>query len=302
MGNIHELLRKHGLEEARKLLPNRTKNDLFCMNAAYEVLTDEISDMGLAHTGFAFTALPHRKTSLNIWRRESGNVKLLIEGGIDENDAPIGLPYGAMARMILLYLQTQAVRNQSRQVELGSNMNKWLSAMGISVGGKTYKLVKEQSYRISRCRLTFFTQAEGAKMVSNGAFVRDAIVSDADIDGKDWKEMVTLDEAFYESLIKHPLPLREIAIKQISGKSKALDIYIWLAYRLHALVDKVQISWTALKNQFGTDYKSVALFRSDFIDPLRLALAVYPEAQVEWDDKFGLTLYPSPSPVTKQIT
>jgi hypothetical protein len=39
--------------------------------------------------------------------------------------------------MILLYLQTQAVRTRSREIELGASMNAWLTAMDIPVGGKT---------------------------------------------------------------------------------------------------------------------------------------------------------------------
>jgi len=38
---------------------------------------------------------------------------------------------------------------------------------------------------------------------------------------------VRLDEGFYQSLIDHPLPLREAAIRQISNRSMAIDLYIW---------------------------------------------------------------------------
>ena len=45
-------------------------------------------------------------------------VKLLVESGLDIKKQPIGVPYGSIARMILLYLQTQAVPTHSREVEL----------------------------------------------------------------------------------------------------------------------------------------------------------------------------------------
>lgn len=45
-----------------------------------------------------------------------------------------------------------------------------------------------------------------------------------------WQERVRLDEGFYQSLIEHPLPLREAAIRQISNRSMAIDLYVWLAY------------------------------------------------------------------------
>jgi RNA-directed DNA polymerase len=60
-----------------------------------------------------------------------------------------------MARLILLYLQTEAVRSNNPEVELGRSMHAWLARMGIPAGGKNYKLVSEQARRISACRLTF---------------------------------------------------------------------------------------------------------------------------------------------------
>jgi len=60
----------------------------------------------------------------------------------------------------------------------------------------------------------------------------------------------------------------------------SIDLYIWLAYRLHALRHPVEISWQSLHRQFGDGYKEVRFFRRDCLPALRLALAVYPEAKV----------------------
>ena len=163
--------------------------------------------------------------------------------------------------------------------------------------------MREQSHRISRCRLTFFRRAHGAELVTNGAFVRDAILPlnpELSQQGTLWQEKVRLDEGFYQSLIEHPLPLREAAIRQISNRSMAIDLYIWLAYRLHVLNAPVGISWPALHGQFGEGYREIRFFRRDVFAPLKLALAVYPEARVEFDEKKGLTLFPTPPPVSER--
>ena len=301
MGDVHQLLRTHGLEEARRL-SSLDKTERMCVEAAHAVLSDESGGVGIAHAGFAMAALPHRKTMDTVWERDGGPVKLLVESGLDINREPIGIPFGSIARMILLYLQTQAVRTRSREVELGASMNAWLTAMGIPIGGNTYKIVREQARRISRCRLTFFRRTANAELVSNGAFVRDAILP-LDPDANQyhlWQERVRLDEGFYQSLIEHPLPLREAAIREISNRSLTIDLYVWLAYRLHVLQAPVEVSWTALKAQFGQDYKELRFFRRDFIAPLRLALSVYPESRVEVDERQGLILYPSPPPVAEK--
>ena len=71
-----------------------------------------------------------------------------------------GVPYGARARMILLYLQTQAVRTGSREVALGRSMRDWMERMGLSVGGETVRSLREQASRISACSLKFFWEGD----------------------------------------------------------------------------------------------------------------------------------------------
>lgn len=303
MSKLHTLINHLGIEEARRQAMLEDKLQRICVDAAYEVISDEEQAIGIAHAGFAMASLPHKKINEAIWRREGGPIKLLVESGLDHKNQAIGIPYGSMARLILLYLQTQAVRTKSREVELGASMNAWLKAMGVSVGGKTYRSVRDQANRISRCRLTF-TQLNGnAELITNSAFVRDAIMPIATDNNQQmsfWREIVRLDEGFYESLIQHPLPLREVAIRQISNKSKAIDIYIWLAYRLHILNDPLTISWGNFKNQFGSEYKELRFFKKDIIAPLKIALAVYPEAHISLDEKTGITLYPSPPPIPEK--
>src|ERR1700733_398333 len=302
MGAIHQLILQRGVEEARKA-SSGDKIGRLCVEAAYEVLSDEHGRIGVAHAGFAMTALPHKRITDAVWERDGGQIKLLVESGLDIRKQPIGVAYGSIARMILLYLQTQAVRTRSREVELGASMNAWLTAMGIPIGGKTYQIVREQSRRISRCRLTFFRRSDTAEAVTNGAFVRDAILPlnpNAPEQLPLWQERVRLDEGFYQSLIEHPLPLREAAIRQISNRSMAIDLYVWLAYRLHVLSGPVEVGWPALRRQFGESYGELRFFRRDALPPLKLALAVYPEARVTVDEKSGLTLYPSPPPVPER--
>jgi hypothetical protein len=165
MGTVHQLILQRGIEGARKEASG-DKTDRLCVEAAYEVMADENGRVGIAHAGFAMTALPHKRIGDAVWERDGGNIKLLVESGLDIRKQPIGVPYGSIARMILLYLQTQAVRTRSREVELGASMNAWLTAMGIPIGGKTYQIVREQSRRISRCRLTFFRRSETAETVT----------------------------------------------------------------------------------------------------------------------------------------
>jgi hypothetical protein len=99
MGQIHQLILQQGLENARRLA-SLDKNDRICVEAAYEVMADEQGQIGIAHAGFAMAALPHKRTQDVVWERDSGQIKLLVESGLDSAKQPIGIPYGSIARMI----------------------------------------------------------------------------------------------------------------------------------------------------------------------------------------------------------
>jgi len=64
----------------------------------------------------------------------------------------------------------------------------------------------------------------------------------------------------------------------------ALDLYAWLAYRLHALGAERPIGRAALRSQFGVGFARMRDFRPVFAANLRLALAVYPAAKVDMNE------------------
>ena len=225
MGMVHQLLLKHGVEEARRIVVG-DKNDRLCLEAAYELMTDERARIGIAHAGFAMAALPHKRTTETVWERDGGQVKLLVESGLDSRRQPVGIPYGSIARMILLYLQTQAVRTKSREIELGSSMNAWLTAMGISSGGRTYHLGARTVAPHQPMPADLLSPHRRRRDGHQRRFVRDAILPlNPEAEQMPlWQERVKLDQGFYQSLIDHPLPLREAAIQQISSRSMAIDL------------------------------------------------------------------------------
>lgn len=293
MAQIHQLIAEQGIDFVRSV--SQDKADRQIADTAYALMSDENQRVGVMHAGFAMTALPHKQIPDLTWVRQTGDVKLVVESGRDADQMPVGIPFGSIARMILLYLQTEAVKTKSRDIPLGRSMNQWLSNLGVDSGGRQYQLAREQSKRLSLCRLTFFREGPNATMVSNGSFVRNAILPSSKAEEGQltlWRESVRLDEGFYDSLMQHPMPVREAAIREIGSRSMAIDIYIWLAYRLHVLQKPTPISWAALYAQFGGGFAQIRQFRAKFKEPLGLALAAYPEAHVSIDDT-GLILYPS---------
>jgi len=294
MGEVHSLILRHGAENARAMA--ETKAGRQVVDAAASLLAEEETRLGITHAGFAMTSLPHRRIMEPLWTRQGNRTKLLVESGRTGEGGWIGVPYGSVARLILLYLQTEAVRTNSPEVELGRSMRSWMTRMSLASGGRNYQLVAEQARRISACRLTFLTDLTGgAELRHNGAFVQDAIslvgISDTNQPSL-WQDKVRLDGGFWKSLLAHPVPVREEAIKAIGPRSMAIDVYVWLAYRLHSLSKATPVSWPAIHAQFGAGFKAIRQMKPVFVEALNLALAVYPEARVDVEVN-GLALHPS---------
>ena len=119
MTQVHKLIVQHGREAARRMI---SEQEIPYFNIAASILEEESNEVGITYSGFCLTALPHRRLDdEQNWVRSNGNLSLLIKPGetkkvpnprTADDYRKIGVPYGSKARLILLYLQTQAVRSK----------------------------------------------------------------------------------------------------------------------------------------------------------------------------------------------
>ena len=309
MGQVHRLIEEHG--KAGALV--RTELDREIVEAAASFLGDENDALNFVYSGWAQTALPHRRLpDAEPHQSVSGRTTLIIQPGLraaqpgegDGRPVPVGVPFGAHARLILLFLQTQALRTGSREIELGASLRSWMQRVGIQHGGSAFRSVRDQGERISRCMLTFQINGPGRERgLVNQPVVDKALFLEQERDDRQGRlsfEKAKLSEGYFEQLQRHSVPLQEAAIRAISNNSAALDAYVWLAYRLHSLEAPKQVTWSALKAQFGPAYGKLFHFKARWPTALQLALAVYPEADVEIGD-VGITMRPSAPPVAPRL-
>jgi Plasmid encoded RepA protein len=308
MGQLHDLISARGKLVAIEsgLAPRDA------IEAAALYMSDEDNALAFAYSGWAQCALPHRRIPVDqLWEVNSDRMRLVVEPGRrptgpDGKGAMelVGVPFGAYARLILIYLQTEALRTGSREIELGGSWREWMARIGVSWGGSSGKAVREQAELLSRCRLTFHLQGNGQTGLVNQSIVDRALFIETPAtgtrQGRLSLETAKLSEGFYEQLRRHPVPLEESAIRSLANNSAALDCYVWLAYRLHSLTSQRMVTWAALKSQHGQGFKKLFHFKNKFPGVLAMATAVYPDAKVEVTNE-GVILKPSRPPVAQRL-
>lgn len=298
MGEIHQLVLTLGREGAKL---HATDEEV---NIAANVLGDEAGETGFSYSGFALTAFPYRKLGNDeSWTREGHRVTMTVDPGslrVAGRIKKFGVPFGASARLVMIYLQSEAVINNSPTVELGRSLRAFATQrLGLVWGGSTGKSLQEQIYRLSACSMKFFWSSEGREHFQSPRIIQSGTLtghSPDDPQTRLWEDCVTLDAEFYSHLRHHAVPLLDAAVKALASEPVALDVYIWLSYRLRVLEKPAPITWNALKEQFGPGYATVRQFKYKFAPSLRRALAAYPEATVSIDE-LGITLFPSRAPI-----
>jgi hypothetical protein len=299
LAEVHSLLLAHGKEAVL-----RHDVDRAVVEAAAAYLSSEDTDIGYLFSGWAQAALPHRRLPNDTaWQVMTDRVTLIVQPGLKPTPGgtpiSVGVPYGSRARLILLFLQTEAVRTNSREVELGRSLHAWLRRLEIPIGGKQMASVRDQAERIARCRLSFeIKQGTRTGLVNQHILDTSMFIEDDSAQGGLFVERASLSQSFFDELTKHPVPVEEAAVRQIANNSLALDVYCWLAYRLHSLDQPITISWKALHGQFGRSVARLDHFKEHFRTVLALATSVYPDADVEENGTgSGLILKPSKPPV-----
>ena len=246
------------------------------------------------------------------WSIDTGRARLTVQPVPHPvTDAHYGVPHGPLARLVMLNLQTEAMRTQNPEINLGRSLTDFTKRCGAADSSTSRKTVANQFNRLAACQFTLVWGEAVSEIdlaprnaltgpLSASGFERIPFIQGASYmqSGKQaWLDTVRLGKEFFEALIEHAVPLKEEALIKIKDSSLAIDIYLWLAYRLHRLKKNTSVSWEAIARQFG--HENSQWFRQEFRDRLREVRTIYPEARVEMNADMGLMLRQSPSPVPR---
>ena len=259
-------------------------------------------DMAFTHAVLCQVGLPRAKVDGREFLRQSGSAWLNVQAGVlDEGHGPVlqPIPYGPVPRLALAWVSTFAKRNNTREIRIGDSAAEFLRLMGMDDQGARYATLRKQMHALASCRLQIGMKGR----TFNGQPVEqfDAWVSNKDSRQRAlWPGVMLLSEGYFQELVQHGVPLDNRALHALKGSALALDVYTWLAHRLHRIEGRPAILyWKALREQFAQEYQGKDPdkdFKKEFLPALKAALAVYPQAKVK-QVTGGLMLLSSPPPI-----
>ena len=264
------------------------------------------------HTVLCQTCLPFRDPgeAVRLWSRKNGRVHLEIQAGraFDgrcEDFIDIGLPYGPKPRLVLYHLNAEALRTQSPTIVLEDSLTAFVKrTLGLDPKGRNIRTVKDQLTRLSAADFRIGTAHDGHAVTLKGTVIEgfDLWMARDPRQRVLWPTTVQFSQRYYESLMKHAVPLNETAIARLSHTAMGLDLYTWLAQRLHRVEEgkSVLVPWTSLHEQFGQGYERIRDFRRVYVRTLKQVKLVYPEAKFDLNDA-GMKLTHSRPPVARKL-
>jgi len=275
------------------------------LDAATDIFSnppDLAEDMAFTHAIFCQVGLPRSKVDGREFMRQSGAAWVNVQAGyLDEGKGPVQqpIPYGALPRLALAHVSTYAVRNKAKEIPIGDSAAQFLDLMGMGDDGRRYASLRKQMHALAACRLQIGYKGR----TFNGQAVEqfDAWLANKDTGQRAlWPGLMVLSDHFYSSLIESAVPLDKRALHALKGSALALDVYAWLAHRLHRIEGRgVTLHWKSLREQFAQEYTGKDAdknFKDAFVPQLRKVLAAYPQAKVK-QVTGGLLLLGSPPPI-----
>lgn len=255
--------------------------------------------LGFVARAMTLATLPHRRVEGVEFERRNGAFTLSLMA-----PSRVGLPYGSVPRLLLAWLTTEAVKTQSRELELGDSLSGFMRELGlVPTGGRWGSItrLKDQTRRLFSSTVTATYEDGGKSAILNRAIADKAVLwwdPKAPDQAALWRSTVTLSEQFFLEVVAHPIPVDMRAIRALKRSPMALDAYTWLTYRASYAKKPSTIPWAALAMQFGSDYARLRDFKAAFVAELRKVATVYAGAKFEVSDA-GLMVKPSAPHITR---
>jgi hypothetical protein len=255
---------------------------------------------------------PYRRIATNEFSRVANNFRLTIMAPSD-----VGLPFGVLPRLMFMWMTREAMFKKSRQLELGRSLTEFMMQLNLQLtGGKTGTItrLRDQMKRMASSTLSVTYDNGRSWSLRQVGMIEEAEfwweeksgAGKSDQPGL-WSSTILLSEPFFKEITTRPVPFDMRVVQVIRQKTQsplALDLYLWLNYRMKYLSRPTDIPWTKLQLQFGANYADTRQGRHEFkreflkqMEIVRMAFRRAAPSIQEHTDGRGIRLLPGISSV-----
>lgn len=281
-------------------------------HAAYEMATNGVNGEDIVYVSaplcHVFFPYQNPGDEVDFWQRSHGPFDLTIEATSEVNPdthqrEKIGLPYGPKPRLIMAYLNTVIIKQGTPEIVVGNSLTEFIgSTLRMSTDGRTINEVKNQLARLSTALIkASFKLEDGHSYGDKMTLIRgiDVWWSKNLHQRHLWGNYLRFSDDYFNEVMAHGVPLDRRALAALSGNALAIDLYSFLAHRLHVVPEgrPLNISWKAMKDQFGATYARMDKFKQKFRQTLALVHSVYQGARIEEIKNKGFVLSHSKPPI-----
>lgn len=255
---------------------------------------------------------PYRKITTNEFSRVANNFRLTIMAPSD-----VGLPFGVLPRLMFMWMTREAMFKKSRQLELGRSLTEFMMQLNLQLtGGKTGTItrLRDQMKRMASSTLSVTYDNGRSWSLRQVGMIEEAEFwwEEKDRVGKSdqpglWTSTILLSEPFFREITNRPVPFDMRVVQVIRERTQsplALDLYLWLNYRMKYLTRPTDIPWLKLQLQFGANYADTRQgrheFKREFLKQMEIVRSAFRRAAPsisESTDGQGIRLLPGKSSV-----
>ncbi|MEI8395987.1 MAG: replication protein RepA [Rhodospirillaceae bacterium] len=230
-----------------------------------------VYDRSQTHTAGTLANGAAKRKELTHFHRAGQSCSLNINSPVyhlpsSDREIPIGVPWGARARLLILWTttqaQAQAKQNGNRWIEIGSSIKSWLDDVGVPYCLSSINATKEQLIRLSFARFTLIMNHGGRQFFRDDCLFESGIFEDSDLEAYTDGRMtdvrmplgLKLSQNAYNNFTgRDSIPIPTQALRGISNNSMAIDMFVYFLFRLRSIDENetVLITWKTLISQFG---------------------------------------------------
>jgi hypothetical protein len=241
------------------------------------------AELGFMARMMVLCTLPHSDPGDDVreFSRRNGNYQLWVQAGPNKK-----LPSGTYPRLLFAWICREVIRTKERELILGDSLSDFMRDLGLEVTGGRWGTItrfKDQVDRTLHARILALYEAEsedGMKGRSSGKYTNEwDLWWDYSEPNQStfWQSTLMVGKGLYDEIMAHPVPFDMRVMKAIKQSPLAIDLYLWLTFRMSYLQKPVAIGWKQLHEQFGADYGRVDHFRTKCLKYLADIQKAWPE-------------------------